>query len=180
MTAVQEEANSVKNGRAVVALVLGILSIVASITILGGIVIGAIALYLGSSANKAHKTTYATVGTVLGGLGVGLSIFWFLVILLAVPTIQRNARNMQRKASAHAVVARITEYQTTHNGVLPSIEEVDVTELSGLKSVANAGDATTDKAIYIQGKNCADQLNEKSFSLRFVLEPNSATCVNNT
>ena len=43
-----------------------------------------------------------------------------LIVFLAVPALQRNSRNTQRKQDAAAVGAAVAEYTANHNGNLPS------------------------------------------------------------
>jgi prepilin-type N-terminal cleavage/methylation domain-containing protein len=43
-----------------------------------------------------------------------------LIVFLAVPALQRNARNTSRKADASAVASSFTEYLNNNNGVLPT------------------------------------------------------------
>jgi prepilin-type N-terminal cleavage/methylation domain-containing protein len=43
-----------------------------------------------------------------------------LIVFLAVPALQRNARNTQRKQDISALVSAINEYVNNNNGALPS------------------------------------------------------------
>jgi len=69
-----------RNGIGITALVLGIVAIVASITVIGGILLGIIAIVLGfigrSRAKKGHATNggVALAGIITGAAGVVLSI----------------------------------------------------------------------------------------------------------
>jgi prepilin-type N-terminal cleavage/methylation domain-containing protein len=42
-----------------------------------------------------------------------------LIVFLAVPALQRNSRNTQRKNDAANVLAAVNEYASNHNGQLP-------------------------------------------------------------
>ncbi|GAA3491493.1 DUF4190 domain-containing protein [Streptomyces cremeus] len=65
-----------KNGLAIAALVLGILSLFASITLIGGILLGLLAVIFGIIAarkargGRAPNGVMAIIGAVLGGLGI--------------------------------------------------------------------------------------------------------------
>ncbi|CAM5472423.1 hypothetical protein GCM10010329_30930 [Streptomyces spiroverticillatus] len=65
-----------KNGMAVAALVLGILAVLSSIIIIGGILFGLLALIFGIIAalkargGRAEHGVMAVIGAVLGGLGL--------------------------------------------------------------------------------------------------------------
>lgn len=69
-----------RNGIGVAALVLGVVAIVASITVVGGVILGIIALVLGfigrSRAKKGEATNggVALAGIITGAVGVVLSI----------------------------------------------------------------------------------------------------------
>lgn len=43
-----------------------------------------------------------------------------LVVFLAVPALQRNSRNTQRKADVQALLGAISEYQSNNNGSMPT------------------------------------------------------------
>jgi len=50
-----------------------------------------------------------------------------LIVFLAVPALQRNARNTQRKNDASAVLGSVQEYADNNGGGLPSVVTVDTT-----------------------------------------------------
>jgi prepilin-type N-terminal cleavage/methylation domain-containing protein len=43
-----------------------------------------------------------------------------LIVFLAVPALQRNARNQQRKTDAAAILAAVSEFQDNNNGQQPT------------------------------------------------------------
>jgi prepilin-type N-terminal cleavage/methylation domain-containing protein len=43
-----------------------------------------------------------------------------LIVFLAVPALQRNARNTNRKTDASAVLAAVSEYEDNNSGALPT------------------------------------------------------------
>lgn len=43
-----------------------------------------------------------------------------LIVFLAVPALQRNSRNTQRKNDVASILAAISDYQTNNNGVMPN------------------------------------------------------------
>ena len=43
-----------------------------------------------------------------------------LIVFLAVPALQRNSRNTQRKNDVAAILAAVSEYATNNDGVLPT------------------------------------------------------------
>lgn len=48
-----------------------------------------------------------------------------LIVFLAVPALQRNSRNTQRKNDAANLLAGINEYASNHNGKLPDQTQFD-------------------------------------------------------
>jgi len=64
------------------------------------------------------KETGFTIIEVLIVLAIAGLIM--LVVFLAVPALQRNSRNTQRKADISAILAGINEYLADNNGALPS------------------------------------------------------------
>lgn len=76
----RQAARPVRNGMGVAALTLGILAIVTSITVIGGILLGIIAVVLGAvgrgraSSGEATNSGVAAAGIVTGVIGALLSI----------------------------------------------------------------------------------------------------------
>lgn len=44
-----------------------------------------------------------------------------LIVFLAVPALQRNSRNTQRKANVSAILGAVSEFGNNNNGALPAI-----------------------------------------------------------
>jgi prepilin-type N-terminal cleavage/methylation domain-containing protein len=68
-----------------------------------------------SIKNKNKGFTIIEVMIVLAIAGLIL-----LIVFLAVPALQRNARNTQRKTDASAIASAVNEYIDNNNGSLPS------------------------------------------------------------
>lgn len=64
---------------------------------------------------KAEGFTIIEVMIVLAIAGLIL-----LVVFLAVPALQRNARNTQRREDAGNILSSVSEYVANNNGVLPA------------------------------------------------------------
>ncbi len=62
-----------------------------------------------------------------------------LIVFLAVPALQRNSRNTQRKNDVARVLAAIGEYMSNKNGAYPTV-------------ICNSGDSTT---VTVGGGSCA-------------------------
>lgn len=55
-----------------------------------------------------------------------------LIVFLAVPALQRNARNTSRKSDASAVVGAFNEFIDNNNGVLPTLTLAQSTNTGGV------------------------------------------------
>ena len=80
-----------------------------------------------------------------------------LIVFLAIPALQRNSRNTQRKNDVSALLAAISEYSNNNNGALPTTCSGTTTVQIGTAatgSQANVGYYTTgcDTATTTQGR----------------------------
>ncbi|HMS23368.1 MAG TPA: type II secretion system protein [Candidatus Saccharibacteria bacterium] len=72
-----------------------------------------------------------------------------LMVFLAVPALQRNSRNTQRKNDAANLMAAVNEYATNHNGQLPTSQSVfDSEVLPNVKLGFYDDDPTADEVIF--------------------------------
>jgi prepilin-type N-terminal cleavage/methylation domain-containing protein len=53
-----------------------------------------------------------------------------LIVFLAVPALQRNSRNTQRKADVSAAIGAVSDYANNHSGTLPSSQATLNTSLA--------------------------------------------------
>ena len=86
---------------------------------------------------KINNTRGFTIIEVLIVLAIAGLIM--LVVFLAVPALQRNARNTAIKTDASAVAGGVTEFQSNNDGAL-------VTAVGGTGTIAISGAAATTKA----------------------------------
>src|SRR6202012_43961 len=64
-----------------------------------------------------------------------------MIVFLAVPALQRNSRNTQRKNDVQALLGAISEYEDNNNGSLPAAGATSLsgsTETIGAKGTAQA------------------------------------------
>jgi prepilin-type N-terminal cleavage/methylation domain-containing protein len=89
-----------------------------------------------------------------------------LIVFLAVPALQRNSRNTQRKNDVSAMLAAISEYSSNHNGQIPtttgSLQTIagDINlgyyETTGVTYSANTTNSTTIESMAAyKGVKCA-------------------------
>lgn len=123
-----------------------------------------------------------------------------LVVLLAIPALQRNSRNTTIKNDASAVAGAINEFSSTNNGKMPtsvsSTADSDKVTVTGTASVAvdgkvqgstvvnNAGTMPTEPGVISVAlkKKCNDAgtavatgNNPRSAAVLFILETSSGT-----
>jgi len=94
-----------------------------------------------------------------------------LVVFLAVPALQRNSRNSQRKSDVSALLGGISEYTSNNNGSLPTtatqvVNNVKLGYYSGTgtgqgnvnlvntSSPALTTNATDDRVVIVAGGRC--------------------------
>lgn len=62
-----------------------------------------------------------------------------LIVLLAVPALQRSQRNTQRKHDVTTLVGGINDYATNNNGALPTTWTLATQQLTGAAGTTSAG-----------------------------------------
>ena len=121
--------------------VLGIASIVAAVTLpLVGLVLGIIGLK--KSKKQGYSPSLSIIGVCISFVWTTLSLI-FLIVFLAVPTLQRNNRNTQRRSDATYISAAINEYISNNNGSLPTTWGNIKPSLVNMSNDANLPDAAT-------------------------------------
>lgn len=86
-----------------------------------------------SYQNLRKKTEGFTIIEVLIVLAIAGLIM--LIVFLAVPALQRNSRNTQRKNDVSALLGAVQEAANASNGVLTSITKDEVTAASKLSTI---------------------------------------------
>jgi prepilin-type N-terminal cleavage/methylation domain-containing protein len=71
-----------------------------------------------SKLKKSNKEEGFTIIEVLIVLAIAGLIL--LIVFLAVPALQRNSRNTNRRNDASALTAAVSEYEDNNNGTLPA------------------------------------------------------------
>ncbi len=80
-----------------------------------------------------------------------------LIIFLAVPALQRNSRNTQRKNDVSAVLGGITEYSNNNSGQLPAVWNATGSGAPGFASATTAS-ATQVKLGYYQSNGTTNNI----------------------
>jgi prepilin-type N-terminal cleavage/methylation domain-containing protein len=65
-----------------------------------------------------------------------------LIVFLAVPALQRNARNTTRKSEVAAILGAVNEWTNNNNGVLPATAAEDTAALANAKLQEYNGNVT--------------------------------------
>jgi prepilin-type N-terminal cleavage/methylation domain-containing protein len=83
-----------------------------------------------------------------------------LVVFLAVPALQRNSRNTQRKNDVSALLGAVSEYSNTNGGALPTAAN-QITPFaklgfyqSGDVEVTSSGGTDVDNVYIATGRKC--------------------------
>jgi prepilin-type N-terminal cleavage/methylation domain-containing protein len=100
-----------------------------------------------------------------------------LIVFMAVPALQRNSRNTQRKNDVSAVLAAVSEYVSNHSGKLPDSTTFitlkndvkfgyyDADDVSLATNVANGTSIET--MVVVTGAKCdVDNINAEAGSSR--------------
>lgn len=90
-----------------------------------------------------------------------------LIVFLAVPALQRNSRNTQRKDEVAGLLGAVNEYVNNNNGVMPTTAATQTAALANAKTQFYTGNITwaagaqaaqattnTDKAVIVTGASC--------------------------
>ena len=116
-----------------------------------------------------------------------------LIVFLAVPALQRNARNTTNKNDASSVVGGINEYVSNNDGSFPTaVAGTGTVNVSGGGTATNAKvngsttvstvttaptSITTGVIQVLIGKNCAGTASPRAAAVYYAVESSSATAV---
>ncbi len=163
-------------GHSTASLVLGILAIIASLTILFGALFGILAIIFGAKSLKTLGRKKAISGIVMGSIGIVLSLLMILIIMLAIPALQKSQRDSARRNDVSILASDVVSYQTNNRGQYPSADNLETSNLILVKYVTSTGKPTTDTAIYATGLYCDGTSSEQAFSITVSLESSSTYC----
>ena len=99
-----------------------------------------------------------------------------VVVLTAIPQMQRTQRDASRKSDVAGFSNEVANYESNNNGTLPSISDVPRT-FSIITFVTAGGTPTTDVASYVNGKNCEGVFATRNYSVTILLESGAEYCV---
>lgn len=114
-----------------------------------------------------------------------------LVVLLAVPALQRNARNTTLKSDATALAGAVGEYKSNNDGVRPNAIALSGTtatvsgtgtasstaKLSGGATVTGTATPTAGNIGYVAGACPGSTANSRSFAIYYTPEASGTTTV---
>lgn len=113
-------------------------------------------------SNIKKRTEGFTIIEVLIVLAIAGLIL--LIVFLAVPALQRNSRNTQRKNEISSILGAVNEYANNNSGALPSTSTQQADALKNAKlsfyngnvtwGSAGANSTTKDTAVIVTGANC--------------------------
>jgi prepilin-type N-terminal cleavage/methylation domain-containing protein len=74
-----------------------------------------------------------------------------MIVFLAVPALQRNSRNTQRKNDVQALLGAISEYEDNNNGSLPATGDATIDGSSATLGASTSAQATANLGYYNSG-----------------------------
>lgn len=155
-------------GLAIASMVLGIIAVLTGLFYLGA-VLGILAIIFGAIAlKKKVGKGMAIAGIVTGSLGILGTILSITLVLLAVPALQQNARDTERKNQVSMAVSDVIQYQTENRGQLPDTATVG--------QWLNSGELASTTATYTAGQSCEGTESATSFKIEVKLENGENYC----
>ena len=68
--------------------------------------------------NRKNKDGFTIIEVVLE---LAIAALIFLMVFIALPALQRNQRDTQRKSDAGRVASQIAQWQSSHRGAIPAV-----------------------------------------------------------
>lgn len=100
--------------------------------------------------NKKRKEGFTIIEVLIVLAIVGLIM---LIVFLAVPALQRNSRNTQRRNDISTYLGAVNEWKNNNNGKTPVT--ADLTTANGINNLANLGTLTEPTAVQTGARNTA-------------------------
>jgi uncharacterized membrane protein YdbT with pleckstrin-like domain len=178
MVTTHNDKQATSQGLSIAAMTLGIISIVTVLLWFLAIILGVLAIVFGAVSLRSAGRKKALAGIITGSIGIILSILLVVVVLTAVPALQRNQRDSMRKSDLTTLSSDIVSYQSNNRGQLPTAEELSADSLGRIQSVRSTGEPTTGEALYLVGVDCQGNASSpRSYSLTVVLDDGSIYCL---
>lgn len=163
-------------GLAIASLVLGIIAFLTGLIYLGA-VLGILAVIFGILALKKRQGRgMAIAGIITGALGILGTIAAIIIVILAVPALQQNARDTSRKNQVGLTVSEIQNFQANNQGQLPDPQEVSKSFETASLTVSATGEPTTEAMLYRTGTSCDGTVEARAFSVTVKLESGQLYC----
>lgn len=133
---------------------------------------------LKKSDNKGFTIIEVMIVLAIAGLVI-------LIVLLAVPALQRNGRNTANKNDASSVAGGISEYRSNNDGANPtSVTGTGTVVIAGGGTTTSAtvtiqpttqannagGNAVQDRVVVTLGSNCAGTASNRAAAVRYWTE----------
>lgn len=164
-------------GLAVASLTLGVLAIVLFWTWILAIILGVLAIIFGAlSLNSAYRKL-AIAGLTTGIAAILICVLVVVVIFTAIPALQNNQTNTERKADLSSLVSEAISYETDNKGAVPTAADLSTSGLQAITSVVATGEPTQETAVYSAGVGCNGQsVARTSFSIKIKLSDGTTYC----
>ena len=164
-------------GLSIAALVIGIVAVVFGLVPVLGLVLGVLALVFGIiGAKKRAGRGMAITGIVTGSVAIVVGIIAFLVVFIAMPGLQRSARDTARKNDVAQAATEVTSYETNYRGQLPEVMWLQDLQYTQVSSIVGSGLPTTETAVYKTGLDCDGGSGPRAYSVTVKLESGDLYC----
>jgi prepilin-type N-terminal cleavage/methylation domain-containing protein len=128
-------------------------------------------------SNIKKRTEGFTIIEVLIVLAIAGLIL--LIVFLAVPALQRNSRNTQRKNDVSGILGAVSEFSNNNNGALPAVTDkalvlqnvkLGIYDTTGVTFASGSGtnEANPDKITVVMKAQCSGSDAVSSNSRQFV------------
>lgn len=105
-----------------------------------------------------------------------LSLIVLIIVFMSVPALQKSQRDTARKNDIAYIASDVVYYQTLNQGVLPSSNELNTSNLAIVESISSTGNPTKESALYTIGNDCEGMISERNFAIYIQLENGSEYC----
>lgn len=125
-----------------------------------------------SKLNQGNEKGFTIIEVLIVLAIAGLIL---LIVFLAVPALQRNSRNTQRKNDVSAVLGSVSEYASNNGGKLPTtkanVTDItnlgfydEATEVSLVKASGNVSNTNNSNMVIATNAVCVDGANDYATS----------------
>jgi uncharacterized membrane protein len=158
----------------ITSLILGIIATLLGLIAVISIPLGIAAIVTGVVSLKRRSAKgMAIAGIITGAIGIVVGLIGMLLVFIAVPSLQRNQRDIQVKNDMATASSAVTTYRSNNNGVLPTEEQFNS---SDFRDMYMNGIST--QMEYVPGSDCeGNDTGSAGYSVSAPLEIKGTYCL---